>query len=69
VQEMILAEEQARSLQPSDEQDLSMKPEETRECVDGIESECATEAKQLSQLGVCYLSRTFPNSQSQLKRS
>jgi hypothetical protein len=45
VQEVILAEEQARSLHPFDEQDLSVELGEIREHVDKIEGERTTEVR------------------------
>jgi hypothetical protein len=47
---VILAEEQARSLHPFEEQDLSVELGEIHEHVDKIEGEHTTEARQLSQL-------------------
>jgi hypothetical protein len=52
VQEVILVEQQACVLHPFDGQDLSMELEEIRVHVDGIASERAVEAEQLSQLVV-----------------
>jgi hypothetical protein len=47
VWEAILLEELERSLHPSEGRDLSAKLDEARTCVNGINSECATEAKRL----------------------
>jgi hypothetical protein len=50
VQEVILVEEQVRGLHPPDGRDLSVKLEETRARVDGINSKHAAEVGRLSQL-------------------
>jgi hypothetical protein len=52
VQEVMLAEEQARGLHPHDRWDLSAELEGMHTCVDGIEGERAIDAGQLSQLAV-----------------
>jgi hypothetical protein len=44
-----LAEEQAWGLHSFDGRDLSVELEELRECMAGVENECAAEAVQLSQ--------------------
>jgi hypothetical protein len=58
VQEAILVEEQVRGLHPPRERDLSVELEETRVCVDEINSECTIEDGQLSQL-VMRISNTL----------
>jgi hypothetical protein len=60
VQEVILVEEQARSLHPFDGQDLSVELEEIHVCVDGIAGERVAKADRLSQLAV-GISNTLVN--------
>jgi hypothetical protein len=48
VQEVILAEEEARGLHPSDGRDLLAELEETRTCIDEINNEHVIVARQLS---------------------
>jgi hypothetical protein len=52
VQEVILAEDQARGLHPFDGWDLSAELEEIHARVDGIAGEHVAEARRLSQLAV-----------------